>query len=155
MFKTILIPLDGSALAEAALPAAVAIATSANPASELVLVRVVPDLWIDDILLPGQLETYQAHIKQDCQDYLDACAEPLRKDGMCVTVLVASGEPATQILEVAAIARADLIAMATHGRSGLQRIMIGSVADKVIHRANVPMLLVRPPDSLSEINQNS
>jgi nucleotide-binding universal stress UspA family protein len=155
MFKTILIPLDGSALAEAAVPAAVAIATSVNPASELVLVRVAPDLWIDDILLPEQLKTYQANIKQDCQDYLDACAEPLRKNGISVTVLVASGEPADQILDVAAIAHADLIAMATHGRSGLQRIMLGSIADKVIHRASMPVLLFRPPESLNEADQNN
>jgi nucleotide-binding universal stress UspA family protein len=155
MFKTILIPLDGSVLAEAAIPAATAIARSTHPASELILVRVVPDLWIDDILMPGKLETFQAQVKQDCQQYLDACAEPLRKEGLHVTVLVASGEPADQILEVAAIAHADLVAMATHGRSGLQRIMVGSIADKVVHRASMPVLLVRPPESQSETDQNS
>jgi nucleotide-binding universal stress UspA family protein len=51
------------------------------------------------------------------------------------------------------IAQADLVAMATHGRSGLQRLMLGSVADKVIHRASIPVLLVRPTKTAHAPNQ--
>jgi nucleotide-binding universal stress UspA family protein len=147
MFNTILIPLDGSELAETALLAATAIAKHADPVGELVLVRVAPDVWIDDAFTPEQIEDFHARVKHDCQKYLDGVAERLRKENLCVTVLVASGEPAEQILEVATIAQADLVAMATHGRNGLQRLMLGSVADKVIHRASTPVLLVRPAET--------
>ena len=153
MFQTILIPLDGSERAEAALSAAAAIAKHANPVGELVLMRVAPDLWIDDAFTPQQVEDFQSRVKHDCQKYLDGVAERLRKENLCVTVLVASGEPAEQIQEVATIAQADLVAMATHGRSGLQRLMLGSVADKVIHHVNIPVLLVRPTETALAPNQ--
>jgi nucleotide-binding universal stress UspA family protein len=155
MFNTILIPLDGSELAEAALPAATAIAKHADPVGELVLVRVAPDLWFGDAFTPEQAEGFQARMKHDCQTYLDGVAERLRKENLCVTVLVASGEPVEQILEVATIAQADLVAIATHGRSGLQRLMLGSVADKVIHRASIPVLLVRPTEAAHAPDQKS
>jgi nucleotide-binding universal stress UspA family protein len=155
MFNIILIPLDGSELAEAALPAATAIAKSADPVGELVLVRVVPDLWIDDAFTPEQVEDFHARVRHDCQKYLDGVAEHLRKENLCVTVLVASGEPAEQILEVVTIAQADLVAMATHGRSGLQRLMLGSVADKVIHHTSIPVLLVRPVEMAHAPDQNN
>lgn len=147
MFNNILVPLDGSKLAEAVLPSATALAV---PSGRLVLMRVTPDLWIDDALTPEQLEEFSAKVSHDCQKYLDGIASGLRKDGFCIDVLVASGVPADQILEVAALAHSDLIAMSTHGHSGLQRLMLGSVADKVVQCADIPVLLVRPPESTLE-----
>jgi nucleotide-binding universal stress UspA family protein len=146
MFNVILIPLDGSKLAEAALPAAVAITQHTHPTGELVLMRVAPDVWIDDALTPEQVADFQSQLQQSCLTYLDGVAAELRQQGLCTTTLVGTGDPAQQILEVATIARADLIVMATHGRSGLQRLMLGSVADKVLHRTSAPVLLVRPPE---------
>jgi len=144
MFKTILIPLDGSKLAEAALPAAVAIAKNAHAEGKLVLMRVAPDLWLDDAVTPDQLEEFQAKVWHDCQKYLDEVAGDLRKDDLDVVTRVASGDRADQILAAAQTAHAHLIAMATHGRSGLPRLMLGSVADKVVHRATMPVLLIHP-----------
>lgn len=147
MYKNILIPLDGSKLAEAILPAALALA---KPGCRLILMRVTPDLWIDDPLTPEQREDFLAKIAQDCQKYLDALAQGLRKEGRCVEVWVTAGEPAEQIIEVATTAQCDLIAMATHGHSGWQRLMLGSVADKVIQHAAIPVLLVRPLETPDE-----
>ena len=143
MYETILVPLDGSKLAEAVLPAAVALV---KPTGRLVLMRVVPDLWIDDPLTPEQVEEYMTRVKHDCQKYLDGIAETVRQDGLRVEVRVASGEPAAQILEAVDTAHCNLIAMATHGHSGLQRLMLGSVTDKVMQQSSIPVLLVRPPE---------
>ncbi len=148
-FKTILIPLDGSKLAEAALPAATSIAKHADPVGELVLLRIVPDIWIDDVMLPEQLEEFQTRVTHSCQEYLDTIAERLRHEGLTVTALVASGEPAKQILDGAARSGANVIAMATHGRSGWERATMGSVADKVLQHASIPVLLVRPPETVT------
>ena len=147
MYKNILVPLDGSKLAEAALPAAKALA---KPTSRLVLMRVMPDLWIDDPLTPDQMEEFLTRNKHDGQKYLDDVAESLRKEGLNVDVIVAMGEPADQIIDVATLTHCDLIAMATHGHSGWQRLMLGSVADKVVQHAAIPVLLVRPPETSAE-----
>ena len=139
----ILIPLDGSKLSEAVLPTAKAFAHTKQ--AEVVLTRIAPSLSINEIVPRDELEEIMIRYKQDCQDYLDAMAASLRVEGFVVTTLLASGDQiADLILEVADIAHADLIAMSTHGRSGLQRLMLGSVADKIVHRSTVPMLLVRP-----------
>ena len=150
MYQKILVPLDGSKRAEAALPTATAFL---SPNGTLVLVRVLTDLWIDDPLTPAQRDAYLDQIKQKYHEYLDGVAQALHQDNLGkksfeVNVLVASGEPSDQILEIAQLAHADLIAMATHGYSGLQRVMLGSVAEKIVHQSELPVLLVRPEDNL-------
>ena len=142
---TVVVPLDGSKLSEAVLPAAQAFARARG--GELLLTRVAPSLTIKEIIPPDELEELMTRYKQDCQDYLDTIAESLRSEGFVVNTQLAAGEQvADQILEVADMVHANLIAMSTHGRSGLQRLMIGSVADKIVHHATVPVLLVRPGD---------
>lgn len=139
----IVIPLDGSKLAEAVLPAAKSIAQARH--GELVLARIAPSLSFKEIIPPDELEELLVRYKQDCQDYLDSIAKPIQSEGIVVNTLLASGDQtADQILEVANFSHANLIAMSTHGHSGLQRLMIGSIADKIVHRATVPVLLVRP-----------
>jgi nucleotide-binding universal stress UspA family protein len=143
---TIVVPLDGSKLSEAVLPAAKAFAQARH--GQLLLTRVAPSLSIKEVMPPDEMEELMTRYRQDCQDYLDAMAAPLRSEGFVVDTRLAGGDqPAEMILEVADVAHADMIAMSTHGRSGLQRLMIGSVADKIVHHANVPVLLVRPPTS--------
>ncbi len=139
----IVVPLDGSKLSEAVLPTAKAFARARL--GEFVLTRVVPSLSINETVPADELEEITIRYKQDCQDYLDAIATSLRAEDCVVTTLLASGDQtADLILEVVDIAHADLIAMSTHGRSGLPRLMLGSIADKIVHRSTVPVLLVRP-----------
>ena len=75
---------------------------------------------------------------------LAALADPIRATGQAVQVLAAFGSPAATIARIAREQAADLIAMASHGRGGLARVVLGSVATGTLHRANVPLLLVRP-----------
>jgi nucleotide-binding universal stress UspA family protein len=71
------------------------------------------------------------------------CAN-LEREGLRVTYLLRDGIVAETILEVAEIERADLIAMSTHGRTGILRLLLGSVAEQVVHHSKIPVMLIRP-----------
>jgi nucleotide-binding universal stress UspA family protein len=152
MYRKILVPLDGSDLAEAVLPHARALAQSVG--AEIVLLRVlvphIPDrpptigqLFPDAIAKEAELA--QQHV----QEYLERVARPLQASGIHVSCEMRSGHVADAILDIADEIGVDLIAMSTHGRSGLSRWLIGSVANKVVHAAKAPVLLVRPAGALS------
>lgn len=132
-YRTLLVPLDGSGFAEQALAEAQLLAAATGAA--LVLVSVVAGH--EDAALA---EAERAH----AADYLDVTAARLRGAGLEVRTQVLTGAPAERIFDVCAAERADLIVMATHGRSGWQRLWLGSVASKVVERAGAPVLLVRP-----------
>jgi hypothetical protein len=86
------------------------------------------------------------------EHYLWHTAQLLEADGLIVRARLVIGAPADAILRVSSEEQADLIVMATHGRSGLSRLALGSVAEEVIRHADLPVLLVRPvqaPDSIS------
>jgi nucleotide-binding universal stress UspA family protein len=128
MLKRILIPLDGSALAEAALPAARAVARLTG-ASVMVMQAVEAPETGEDGAAPGAAA------------YLAAVAGRLADDGVIVCTHVATGPAALAIIEAAG--EADLTVMATHGRGGVGRWALGSVADQVMQGAPSPVLLVR------------
>ncbi|HMA33996.1 MAG TPA: universal stress protein [Chloroflexia bacterium] len=126
MQTKILVPLDGSARAEAILPAAATLAREIG--SSLVLLRVAPEF-------------------AGAAAYLHAWAAELETRGLLVTTQVLGGAPAPAIIEYARHAPGiGLIAMATHGRRGLDRWVGGSVAEAVLQRAGRPLLLVRAGD---------
>jgi nucleotide-binding universal stress UspA family protein len=138
--KRILVPLDGSALARQALPLATELATCAQ--AELLLVQAIPPLtepYIGGGLPAGALETLREHARQE----LSAVAGKLRPYQVPVRIATVDGRAAEVILKAAVQRQADLIVMATHGRSGLSRWALGSVADKLLHAARTPLLLVR------------
>jgi len=146
--RRVLVPLDGSLLAEAAIPPALAL--GALGGAEYVLVHVTePSFWLGR--LPGGMlaaspaaEGGQQSDRQ-AEDYLTRVAARLAGQGFkAETRVVVSNHLARAILDAARAARADLIALATHGRGGLSRLLIGSVADKVMRRSDVPLLLCRP-----------
>ena len=87
-------------------------------------------------------ESRRAAMEDELQDEL----EELRADGYSVSLEVCFGEPAAEIIEFAKNNRVDLIAMTTHGRGGLGRLLAGSVAEQVVRRVPVPLLLFHPPD---------
>ena len=142
---TILVPLDGSIFAEQALESAYGVAHATGAALLLVSALPVPDdmAATDAGLTPAPVPAqYQAEVAQ-LTAYLEGQAQRLRLAGIVVETQIVSGRPADAILRAGAEAHADLIVMATHGRSGLQRLWLGSVAMKVVQGAILPVLMVR------------
>jgi nucleotide-binding universal stress UspA family protein len=132
-----LVPLDGSPLAEGVLPHAQALATSLG--AELVLLRVA----FAHVLPGGDPIQAQVAAVQEAEDYVTALAQRLQAQGLRAAAKVRYGDPVEEILDHVVWDRIDLIAMATHGRTGLKRVVLGSVAEAVLRRTSVPMLLVR------------
>jgi nucleotide-binding universal stress UspA family protein len=154
-FRHILIPLDGSPLSEEIIEPAVALGVLGN--AEYTLVRFISPtiiggatisdvggVMVDETLL-HRLEEVHAEARREAETYLRAIAEGLRKRGLKVqTRVLDSEQPALAVLAQARDLKADLIAIATHGRSGVNRLLLGSVADKVLRGASVPVLLDHP-----------
>jgi nucleotide-binding universal stress UspA family protein len=135
----ILVPLDGSALAESAIPKAVELAKDA-PSASLMLLRAA-----EAPILTGDPIEAQIAAVREAEEYLEAVAACLKEQGLDeVTTSVWYGPPAPAIVEAAHVARADLIVMSTHGRSGVGRLLMGSVAESVLRGTRVPILLLRP-----------
>lgn len=144
----LLVPLDGSPLAESILPVAGELATALD--AELLLLRVTPPLAdvaplvpVPDFYVGVDLVAVQAEIEREETDYLEGVAERLRAKGQRVSTLRRTGAPAETIVAVAEQEGALLIAMSTHGRSGIGRWALGSVASRVLHTTGVPLLLRR------------
>jgi nucleotide-binding universal stress UspA family protein len=147
-FHRVLVPLDGSALAEQILEPAVTLGRL-MPA-EYTLLQVVPPLHpgiIDPLgrVLDLSDSGLDEKARASARAYLESVAERLRQQGLNVhTKLVTQPQAAPAILEEATEASYDLIALATHGRRGLARLFLGSVADKVVRGAPMPVLVYRP-----------
>jgi nucleotide-binding universal stress UspA family protein len=137
MLKRILVPLDGSPLAEAVLPHATELA--AFHKAEVVLLRVALAHT-----LPG-VNAVDAQVRavDEAQTYLVKIETDLVARGLAVKSVVRYGHAADEILDHARTGEVGLIAMSTHGRSGFRRWIVGSVAESVLRHAPVPVLLVR------------
>lgn len=144
MYKTILVTLDRSELAEQALAHAVAIADAFHAAIELV--TVVPVLDQEAMLATGVDIDWEREVAQ-YEEYLRGIVSRVAEEGPKVRSQVRRGDIAEEILRHAQEARADLIVMSTHGRSGLGRWVYGSIADRVLRHASVPVLLVRATET--------
>lgn len=143
MYARILVPLDGSKLAEAALRHALPLAQQFK--SEVILLRVVVSPYAivaPDLVLAGtdpDLHELTAHAER----YLKDLAEPLIQQGMTVRTVVSEGPVAEVILDHAQSLAVGLITMSTHGRGGVSRWVYGSVAERVLQAAPCPVLLIR------------
>jgi nucleotide-binding universal stress UspA family protein len=143
----ILVPLDGSPLAEEALEPAGALARLWN--AEVSLLRVVVPVVVSYDAAMVMTSTYEAELtelcRKDAQDYMDSAAERLREQGLKATgVAVVNWNVAETILGAARPDEVGLIVIASHGRSGLRRFVLGSVADKLVRGADTPVLVHRP-----------
>ena len=138
--ERILVPLDGSTLAEAAIEAALDLGRGAP--SKLILLRAA-----EAHTLPGADPTdEQVAVVREAEDYLAAVAERLTERGVKdVDTSVWYGPAAAAIIEAAKLKKADLIVMSTHGRSGLGRLILGSVAESVLRGTTTPVCIVRAP----------
>lgn len=144
MYKTILVPLDGSTRAEKILPHIEMLAKSIK--AEIVLLRVYRiDYEGADIVGhdPSFYEALEAKCKENAVEYLNHIKGRLRLEGLEVRSFAEEGEVVPTILSVADREGADLIAMSSHGRTGLSHVFYGSVATGVLHKIDRPLLLVR------------
>ncbi len=140
MFKHLLVPLDGSELAEAALPMALAVAERFD--GKITLLRVVNPPYYASA--GHDYAGFNVAVRQEGAAYLETQQKKLEESGFNVQVRLMEGDfIADTILDVADMLEVDAIAMSTHGRSGVRRWVFGSVADKVLQRARIPILLVR------------
>lgn len=150
--RRILVPLDGSQLAERALTEAAELAKSNR--SEIWLLQSVefPEYWGEEYAgmhsLPAMISTEEQEIA--AREYLLQIAERLTSEQIPAQIVVTTGHAASAISDVVADNDIDLIVMSTHGRSGLSRWVFGSVAEKVVRLAECPVLLIRAQDPQSE-----
>ena len=143
LYQRILVPLDGSSVAEAVLPQVQMLAECSG--AEVVLLSVVSTPSYD-YFIPDAAMAITLHEGQQTQSklYLERISAELKAQGFNVRAELCVGNVAESILDYAESVKADLIAMSTHGRNGIGRFLLGSVAEKVIRAAKVPVLLVRP-----------
>lgn len=146
MFHTILVPLDGSDLAERALQPASDLARCF--AARLVLLRVVTSHLVSVSAFGPSEQLYQlsnavsGHDTTMASEYLAGVSRQRSLAGIPVDTAVLEGVPAETIITVAHNKQADLILMSTHGRTGLRRLIYGSVADAVLRASSVPVMLI-------------
>ena len=143
--KKILVPLDGSQRGAAAIPYVEALARALQ--AEIVLFQAVvyPDthtFYGNAYIAPSEPE----ELKSIAQTYLEGVAKPLKQSGLKISCVTEIGYPADAIIDYAQAKAVDLIAMSTHGRTGIRRWVFGSVTDKVLHAGNTPLLVVRSPE---------
>jgi nucleotide-binding universal stress UspA family protein len=146
MYKKILAPLDGSELSECTLEHLKAVATGCQ-VPEVVLLRVVeplPQVYDDGGLSPEWHKEAQKKAGEFATDYLAKVAASLKKEGIAAETASVSGRAADAILNYAKEHQVDLVVMSTHGRSGVSRWVLGSVADRVVRHSPVPVLTVPP-----------
>lgn len=154
-YEKILVPFDGSKLAASVLPEVLAIVSAFNP--KVIVAQVVDSLFqINTRLQPlsnypsgfGTADLAEQMQKSEVKvamENLKHFKEKLSKYGVAeVEIILKSGNPGDEIVKLAKTQKCDLIIMSTHGRSGLGRVLLGSVADQVIHQASCPVLIIRP-----------
>lgn len=143
MYKKILVPLDGSPLAEAVLPHAEALAKSENAEIILLRVAVTPARYLF-AHNPAEGNNVIHMIEKEAADYMKEEVAKLQNEGVKVTGITRDGAPADEILEAAEETHADVIAMSTHGRTGVKRLLMGSIAEQVVHDSHIPVILIHP-----------
>ena len=144
MFERILIPLDGSPRAELILGQVGRVLWRKD--SEIILLRIIDLPNLENDLLTGRRMNYPAMVdreREEAERYIHDLALRFREQGAKVQGRIAEGPAAETILEQSTVEGATLIAIATHGRTGLSRFIFGSVAEKVLRGSRIPVLLVR------------
>ena len=148
MYRKIMVPLDGSELAECVLPHVEAFMKGFD-LSDVILVRVVepemPSYHSEIPIDPKIMAQREAERKSSAKDYLNKVASRIKHEGTTVRAEVLVGRVTESLTDYAEKHDIELILIATHGRSGVTRWVRGSVADKILRSANVPVLMVRAP----------
>lgn len=145
----ILVPVDYSENSKAAVAYAGYVAQRLGAALDVIHVWDRPSYVSDTVVVgkPGQpprslADMIRENAENEMNEFLQGCAVP---EGVAVTHHLESGEPASTILKVAGKSGADLVVVGTHGRTGVRHLLLGSVAEKLVRLAPVPVLTVPPP----------
>ncbi|MGD9047723.1 MAG: universal stress protein [Anaerolineae bacterium] len=141
MYKRILLPLDGSATSEQALPHAIAQAKQFG--AMLILLRVLEPLPHVRGMSAADISSIRQQTSEWAQEYVDQLVTNTREKGISAQAAIVEGQPNVTILQFAERNQVDLIVICSRGRSGFSRWLMGSVADRVVRGATVPVLLVR------------
>lgn len=145
MFNKILVPLDGSELAECVFPYVEDIARKRDSRVEAVFVVEHYEMPFHGGVAFNEenLRAIERSAIKSAEQYMSTVKQRLLSKGIEVNTVVLEGKIADSLVDYASNNGFDLIVMATHGRSGLARWVVGSVADKILHCSTVPMLLIR------------
>ncbi len=146
--RSILVPLDGSELAEAVLPLVTDLARSCGASVTLARVVAFPGgIYMASpyapLVAPDTFDHAMEESRAAARVYLDSTAERLRSAGLTVEAVVRDGEPASRLLSLMDEEKYDLVVAATHGRTGIGRWVMGSVAERLVESSHTPVLLVR------------
>lgn len=148
MIQRIIVPLDGSEYSESVLPYVVTIAKALS--ARVVLLHAVSepviDMFSDEPIVWDNVDELRESARQAGAEYLQRVSARLTADGINTTVHNVLGVAAEVILDYATSGSDDLIAMSTHGRSGISRFVLGSVANKIVNGTETPILLVHPQE---------
>ena len=163
MYERILVPLDGSKVGEAALPYVEELVYKLMPTQKVKVTLLQVITTLTHYVIAGEASARVPYterelnlLKKQATDYLNQAAEGLKSKGASVACkVVIGGDAAEEILKVAEEARADLIAMSTHGRSGLSRWAFGSVTEKILRAGLMPILTVRAPQKTGEAQEKA
>ncbi len=152
MYRSVLVPLDGSAFAEHALPLALGIARRAGASLRVTQVHVPLALMYVDSMAPLAYQGESGIMEQE-RSYLDGLVKRLKAvSPVPVTPTLLEGPEVAELLNGHARTHGvDLVVMTTHGRGPMTRFWLGSVADELLRRASVPLLLVRPQNGEAEL----
>ena len=153
MFQKILVPLDGSELAERALEPALALSRAAQGELLLLSVPYLKHLFVQERAGYGMLLPHQSmnHTRQELADYLQTVTEKHAQPDVLLHTMIDDGDEASVIVDTAAAEEIDLIVMSTHGRTGFSRWYLGSVAERVLQSAPCPVMIVREARPFSRI----
>ena len=151
MYKTILVPLDGSELAELVLPHVEMLVKASTQEAEIVILQVCEPLQskltgmgtVGVVAIPLAKQAAES-CKEQAEEYLAGVEKRLKEKGLKVRAEFKEGSPGEEILDYASNNPVDLIAMASHGRSGISRWAYGSVTSQVLRGIATPILVVTP-----------
>jgi nucleotide-binding universal stress UspA family protein len=145
MFDKILVPLDGSELAECVFPYIedIALKRSSRVEAAVVIEHYEMPFHGGVVFDEENLREIERYTKKGAEQYMSTVKQRLLSKGIDVHIVVLEGKIADILADYANNNGFDLIVMATHGRSGLARWVVGSVADKILHCSTVPVLLIR------------
>ena len=149
MYSKILVPLDGSELAECVLPHLDSLAKGCN-VKEIIFLRAVEPFHTPSSINAASLneediKRIDSDNKASAEDYLSELVSRMKNNGVTINSEIIFGKAPESIADYASKHDIDLIIIATHGRSGISRWVWGSVADKVLRSACVPVLMIRAP----------
>lgn len=156
MYKKIMVPLDGSSLAECVLPHVEAMA-KAEGVERVIFVRVVEPFGITPVrgetgwFSEEEEKKIDARSRAVAQEYLDQLVSQSNYGQVSIQKEVLFGKSAPTLAEYANKNKVDLVIIATHGRSGVSRWVMGSVADRLLHSVHAPVLMVRAPGCIPGI----